>query len=672
MKTALFCSVLALFCLPVCSAEQSAQTQIAFLPDIHFHDVYAEFNDGSFKGLKSTGGNKDQSKDKAATIRTMAAQLQSTRLFNENYFALRAALDDLVRRKVQLVVLPGDFSDDGQSVHIRGLKQILQQYSKAHGLKFLLTLGNHDPVRPYTHAAGKPDYLGPDGRPLAIFSPGSEPCSTSAQDFICTEEVKELGYFELMTELSDFGFYPKAEDLYWETPYSSYTSSNYSYTEALAQSDFTKRQFEICQQGAGGTYKKSDYSNCHVIPDASYLVEPVEGVWLLAIDANVYKPKAGYKGKGSEAAAFEGSGNAGYNTMFDYKPQVMAWVKQVAARAKAQGKTLITFSHYPMIEFYQGQTQHIATLLGEERGQLSRSPKAQISERLADLGVQLHIGGHMHLNNTAVAHSSRGNSLVNIQAPSLAAYVPAYKLLTLTGPEQVKVQTIVLQDVPGFNQLFEHYQHEWQQLKQDKQAVWDASILQSKNYREFANGHLRELTRLRFLPNDWPDELRQLLLSLNGEQMLVLSQLNSKTTLKDFSPLVLQGLSQSTEWQQARQKAKNQAKAAGIKLDDLAKWTGFELVLDFYRLQNAGELALPDIPATRLKEYGFFTATLQQPDTAPQIQDWTKWTLPQYSRYKFAALFHIIDGFLQGQPNGDFMLNMQTGELSSLKNSQAQ
>jgi len=661
MKTVLFCSVLALFTLPVWAARP--QVQIAFLPDVHFHDVYAQFNDGSFKGIAY--------KNKAATIRTMAAQLHSTRLFNENYFALQAALDDLVRRKVQLVVLPGDFSDDGQTVHIRGLKRMLQHYSTKHGLKFLLTLGNHDPVRPYAQPAGKADYLGADSRPLAIFSPGSEACSSKTTTAICTEEVKELGYSELMTELADFGFYPKASDLYWETPYSSYAETNYNYADALTQSDLSKRQFEICQQGAGGAYKQPGYSNCHSIPDASYLVEPVKDLWLLAIDANVYKPKPGYTGKGNEAAAFEGSGNAGYNAMFDYKPQVMAWVKQVAARAKAQGKTLITFSHYPMIEFYQGQTQHIAALLGKESGQLSRSPQLQVSQRLADLGVQLHIGGHMHLNNTAVVRSDSGNSLINIQAPSLAAYIPAYKLLTLTEPEQVKVQSIVLNDVPGFNQLFTHYQKEWQQLKQDQQPVWDASLLQAKNYREFANGHLRELTRLRFLPKDWPDELRQLLLTLNGEQMLVLSQLDSKVTLGQFSPALLQQLSQSAQWQKARQKVQSQALAAGIKLDDLAKWTGFDLVLDYYRLQNAGELALPDIPAARLKEYGFFTATLQQPNAAP-VQHWTDWTLAQYSSYKFAALFQIIQGFLQGQPNGDFMLNMQTGELNSLNNSQAQ
>ena len=666
MKTLLFFSVLALFMLPAQAAQTETQTQIAFLPDVHFHDIYASFNDHSFKGLADQSNHNG----KAATIRTMDAQLQSTRLFNENYFALLAALDDLVRRNVKLVVLPGDFSDDGQAVHVRGLKRILQHYSRSYGLKFLLTLGNHDPVKPYSQPAGKPDYLGPDARPLAIFSPGSEQCEAADTAVICTEEVKELGYSELMLELADFGFYPKASDLYWESPYSHYANNKYSYRQAMAQADLTQRRFEICQQGAGGSYKKPDDSNCHLIPDASYLVEPVKGLWLLAIDANVYKPKVGYQGPAHSAEAFEGSGNAGYNAMFDYKPQVVAWVKKITAKAKAQGKTLITFSHYPMVEFYQGQTQRIAGLLGEDSGQLSRSPQQQISQQLADLGVQLHVAGHMHLNNTAVVRSASGNSLVNIQAPSLAAYVPAYKLLTLTGQAQVKVQTIVLHDVPDFKQLFGHYQKEWQQLKQDKKPLWDATILQAKTYRDFANGHLRELTRLRFLPKDWPDELRQLLLALNGEQMLILSQLQSSVTLSQFSPEVLQQLSQSQQWQDARQKAYNRALAAGVRLEDLAKWTGFDLVLDFYRLQNAGELALADIPPARLKEYSFFTATLPQTSEEPGSQNWASWTLPQYSSYKFAALFQIIQGFLQGQPNGDFLLNMQTGELRSLRQTQ--
>src|ERR1700761_8410405 len=68
------------------------QTQVAFMPDIHFHDVYATFQDGSFKGVPNAKAGRN------ATIRQLQAQMTSTRLFNENYFAFIAALDDAVAR----------------------------------------------------------------------------------------------------------------------------------------------------------------------------------------------------------------------------------------------------------------------------------------------------------------------------------------------------------------------------------------------------------------------------------------------------------------------------------------------------------------------------------------------------------------------------------------------
>lgn len=94
--------------------ELEAPVQVAFMPDIHFHDVYGDFQDGSFQGLYTNSSGK------YATIRTMQSQMESTRLFNENYFAMIAALDDVVERGIKYVALPGDFSDDGQPVHMFG------------------------------------------------------------------------------------------------------------------------------------------------------------------------------------------------------------------------------------------------------------------------------------------------------------------------------------------------------------------------------------------------------------------------------------------------------------------------------------------------------------------------------------------------------------------------
>ena len=76
-------------------AESAPPVQVAFMPDIHFHDVYANFKDGSFPGVFNPKSGRN------ATIRLMHAQMTSTRLFNENYFAFITALDDAVARVIR-------------------------------------------------------------------------------------------------------------------------------------------------------------------------------------------------------------------------------------------------------------------------------------------------------------------------------------------------------------------------------------------------------------------------------------------------------------------------------------------------------------------------------------------------------------------------------------------
>jgi hypothetical protein len=96
-----------------------------------------------------------------------------------------------------------------------------------------------------------------------------------------------------------------------------------------------------------------------------------------------------------------------------------------------------------------------------------------------------------------------------------------------------------------------------------------SAVKKAKSYREFANGHLPELTPLRFLLKNWPEGLRQLWLSLNGGQILLLSQLHGQLKLAEFSAALLQQLSQSTEWQYSRTKVAVQAKTARVKPEEL-------------------------------------------------------------------------------------------------------
>jgi 3',5'-cyclic AMP phosphodiesterase CpdA len=652
---------------------KTEEMSIAFMPDIHFHDIYGQFSDQTFKGLPTKTAQGVQ----YASIRSMRAQLHSTRLFNENYFALLAALDDVVKRNIKYVALPGDFSDDGQPLHMRGLKSILDKYHHQYGIEFFVAPGNHDPTRPFSHPAGKLDYLGVDGKEQPIFSGQHSLCKEKNRSgdkqrhaVLCSDDVQELGYEPIMELLGKHGFYPQPDYRYFETPYSSYTFSNYDFLTASRAAQFDNRHYEICHQGTGGKYKQPYYSDCYQVADSSYLVEPTPGLWLLAIDANVYQPKKGSTGNEQDAENFSGSSDAGYNKVITHKTHLLEWIADIVQRAQVQHKTLIAFSHFPMQEFYDGASDDIAQLMGEQKFQLSRKPSTDTSKMLADTGLKIHVAGHMHINDTGVYRGENDKVLVNIQAPSLAAYVPAYKVLTIKSDQQIEVETVVLKEVPRFDELFAHYRAEWNYLHAiDAPDIWNKDILQAKNYHQFTEWHLRELARLRFLPQEWPADIRELLLQLNGEQLLIASQLTEDISLEQIPALIgdqHQDKALQRAWELATEQAAAVARNHGLTLDSFAAWTGTDLSVDFYRLWSADQLALKDIDPQRFAHYELLAQQfLLSENDQPSAHNLTDKPRQLYQQ-KLGTLLKILVQFSGDAPSDHFLLELDTGRIKPL------
>src|SRR5690606_17297116 len=98
------------------------------------------------------------------------------------------------------------------------------------------------------------------------------------------------------------------------------------------------------------------------LPDASYVVEPVEGLWLLAIDGNVYQQT------GSEHLSpfknWRGS-SVGFNQASQLKEHQLDWIKKVSEEADKRGKLLVSFSHYPLADFNNGSSPEMKELFGE-------------------------------------------------------------------------------------------------------------------------------------------------------------------------------------------------------------------------------------------------------------------------------------------------------------------
>ncbi|WP_417886213.1 metallophosphoesterase family protein [Zunongwangia sp.] len=603
------------YCLFItCSVSAQKKTaKVAFIADIHLLDIFADYDD--FEGIPLN--NFQQS----AKIRSMNAQLHSTRLFNENYFVLQAVLKDIVKRNIKLVALPGDYTDDGQPLNLEGLASILNYYHNKYDIQFFITTGNHDPVQPFSTASGKRNFLKKNGQEIAIYSDSSSvPNSFKKENnFSIEPKLANAGYEKIMSILTNFGFDPQESNSYWATPFSEYRVDNYSYKKAKKAAKIENR-----------LYKIDDHLS---IPDASYVVEPTPGLWLLAIDGNAYIPEGNGKYSGT---------SKGYNTSFYHKKYLFSWIKKIARSAKKNHKNLIAFSHYPAIDFNDDASPILEKLLGTGKWQLERVPKEEIAKKLAESGIKIHVAGHMHINDTGKRQYG-DKFIINIQTPSLAAYVPGYKILEVTD-SNVTVNTISIDNVADFNTLFPAYEIELNYRKQNGLPNWDASILKSKSYRKFTEFHLQQLVELRFLPNDWPVDFLHFFQELTGEEILLLTAYKGSEIANEFlansilRKKVIKKLPNSINWKEFR------------------KWTGKDMIIDFYKLRNADKLALTDIDRKRVKNYKLI---FNYKNTS--IKTTTE------NRQKIALFLKIFDHFLHGLPDRNFKIDLQNGHIQNIK-----
>lgn len=576
-------------------AQSKSPAQVAFLADIHLQDVYGDFQSEEFKGVwnEKTGA--------FATIRTMESQLNSTRLFNENYFALRQALEELKEKKIKLVVLPGDYTDDGQPMNVLALKAILQEYAQEAGMRFFITTGNHDPVSPFGGPDGKSDFLGESGKKQAVYSERSP--NLPAESAI-SPQLANWGYFQICEELKTFGFSPGPQDLFWSHPFMDFDYDGYDYEKVSKASAIQERLFPDPKTGL-------------MLPDASYVVEPVDGLWLLAIDGNVYT----YTGdlQNPNPQSWTGS-STGFNLAAEAKKHQLEWIAKVSQEAEKREKTLISFSHYPLVDFHQGASEEMKKLFGSGKFQLTRVPDPQISERYAKAGIRIHFAGHMHINDTGILANDSAATLVNIQVPSLAAFPPAYKIMNLESNQTMEVQTHLLQKVDRFDEFFDLYKMEHQWLSQTNRArLWNSSVLDATDYLDFNQQHLQELIRLRFLQSDWPADLGLLVNRISTSQL----ENWLDTPLSERSVLLDSILS-------------------NIKLESQKG----EIMQDFYLIKNGGDLGMSQIPAIRMDAY----RTLYRINLSPEGSMLNR---------QFSEFLSILSKLSQGLPSDDFFIDLQ-------------
>jgi 3',5'-cyclic AMP phosphodiesterase CpdA len=501
---------------------------IAVIADAHFHDI-----EGDYGVTGVTTGNR------SLTLRTWDDTRTSTRVFNESASALMAALDEVVARNIRHVVLLGDYTDDGQRQTTKNVADLLADHEKQFGTRFYALPGNHDIFGPCGRHQAK-RFLQADGTSLLVTSDATE----QAPDHVLNPQMYCEGYPLGLTPMAAFGYFRRPEYLHWETPFG-------------LGDDPISRRYDVCSP---------DGQNHYRLMDASYLVEPQDGLWLLMLDANVFEPRNGHVPIGSEAA-FIDSTAAGWNAMLRLKPFIFAWLADVSKRAKQHGKTLLAFSHYPAIDPFDDPEDAGKTLFPKSN-MAKRKPNDAVAQALIAAGITVHFSGHLHVEGITRYDNTDGQ-LLNVAIPSLVAFPPAFKHLKVQG-STVAIDTVDLSNLPVDPEIMALYQ-----LEMAKAGKAPDAAIRTQTYGEFLRLHTTALVQHRYFVREWPRDVVACLAPMSVQQLC----LDPRTR-----PAKLDGL-----------------ETGDGQPDDLASISVIEIVSDWYCLWQAGALALPVLGQQRIE-----------------------------------------------------------------------
>ena len=155
-------------------------------------------------------------------------------------------------------------------------------------------------------------------------------------------------------------------------------------------------------------------------PRLSYLAEPVPGLWIIAIDSNIYERNI----------------EEHYpNTNGTLSPEDHEWIKDVGRRAKAEGKLLLGMIHHGVLEHFPLQSVIASEYL--------LTNWLRDSEKLAEAGLRVVFTGHFHAQD-AVMRRFRSGYLYDVETGSPVTYPCPYRIVKVYD-DRLEVKTKYIQ-----------------------------------------------------------------------------------------------------------------------------------------------------------------------------------------------------------------------------------
>lgn len=171
-------------------------------------------------------------------------------------------------------------------------------------------------------------------------------------------------------------------------------------------------------------------------PDSlSYVVEPVPGLWLLALDT--------CKWRYSQPGRHSPIGGA-------YSSQTFQWIEQMLIRSKQAGKAVIVFQHHGILEHYPHNKKFYGHYLVDDF--------ERAAGMFASFGVDLVFTGHFHAQDITLKRFDNPPGVIyDIETGSLVTAPCPYRRVTIGADQKAVIESRFISAIPSRPEDFTAY-----------------------------------------------------------------------------------------------------------------------------------------------------------------------------------------------------------------------
>jgi len=163
-------------------------------------------------------------------------------------------------------------------------------------------------------------------------------------------------------------------------------------------------------------------------PDSlSYLVEPVPGLWLLALDTCKWQDN-----------------QPGGHSPIDgaYAPQTFPWIERMLMRSIKEGKAVIVFQHHGILEHYPYNKKFYSDYMVDD---FERD-----GNMLSRFGVDLVFSGHFHAQDiTSKTFDNPRRVIYDIETGSLVTAPCPYRLVAIDANQKAVIESRFITAIPS-------------------------------------------------------------------------------------------------------------------------------------------------------------------------------------------------------------------------------